>query len=129
MPCIHRDGPNTGYLLLGTTQPVVWTDVQRNKAEATLMALLQTLSMSSKWQLSTLMGHGHSVNLSYWEVILMHCLAARQDNSSTRWPGSVGSDGSYHSVGHHCVYSHSGCCCTVYHHLVQEVNKQPLLSS
>ena len=80
-------------------------------------------------QRSTSMGHGHSVNLSYWEVILMRCLATWRNNRSTRWPGSVGSDGSYRSVGHHCVYSHSGCCCTVHCHLVQEINKQPLLSS
>ena len=57
------------------------------------------------------------------------CLATRRDNSSTRWPGSVGSDRDCSSVGCRCVYSHSGCCCTVYRHLVQEVNKQPLLSS
>ena len=37
---------------------------------------------------------------------------------------AVDSDGSCSSVGSHCVYSHGGCCCcTVYRHLVQEVNK------
>ena len=58
------------------------------------------------------------------------CLATRRDNSSTRWPGSVGSDRDCSSVGCRCVHSHGGCCCCiVYRHLVQEVNKQPLLSS
>ena len=76
---------------------------------------------SSIWWDSSIRWHYGSI---WWDSG-----SSRQDNRSSKLPGSLDSDGSSSSVGCHCVYSHGGCCCTVYCHLVQEVNKQFLISS
>ena len=59
-------------MLWGTMQPVLLAEMHRTdqwcQQVTLLMALLQTLSMLSKWQQSMSMELAHSVNPSHWEV-------------------------------------------------------------